>query len=206
MKDFLKSELKTLKAKTGLNQYETFSAMPDAERQITILLDSMVLACNEFPYIPDMDKCQIIQKMIVQDQDFTALNSRSVWKWLNMHKEVYWGKIKHEAEKEIEHPPLTEEEKKELAEELERRKQSALGERMKFAGLNLTMEAIKEEDALRLTGEKVPQRGVQSGMTAYTVDVKNEAGELIMTVENVLAPNEDKAIILANEYALKQLK
>ncbi len=206
MKDFLKSELKTLKAKTGLNQYETFSAMPDAENQIRILLDSMVLACNEFPYIPEFDKCQIIQKMIVQDQDFTALNSRAVWKWLNMHKDVYWGKIKHEQEKEVIHPPLTEEEKKELAEELERRKQSALGERMKFAGLNLTMEAIKEEDALRLTGEKVPQRGVQSGMTAYTVDVKNEAGELIMTVENVLAPNEDKAIILANEYALKQLK
>ncbi len=204
MKDFLKSELKTLKSKTGLNQYETFSAMPDAENQIRILLDSMVLACNEFPYIPDMDKCAIIQKMIIQDQDFTALNSRAIWKWLNLHKDIYWTKA-HGKEKDA---PIVFEPLKPETEQMIKEWQASLMEDItpKFAGLNLTMEAIKEEDALRLTGEKVPQRGVQSGMTAYTVDVKNEAGELIMTVENVLAPNEEKAIILANEYALKKIK
>lgn len=90
MRDFFKSELKTLKAKTGLNQYENLSAMPDANFQFKILLDSMESACNEFPYIPDNDKKRIIQEQIVRDQDFTGLNSRVIWKWLNAKKDHYW--------------------------------------------------------------------------------------------------------------------
>ncbi len=109
MRDFFKSELQTLKAKTGLNQYETFSNMPDAQRQITILLDSMVLACNEFPYIPDDDKKRIIQEQIVRDQDFTALNSRTIWKWLNANKDIYWAKANaKEKDEPIVFEPLSE--------------------------------------------------------------------------------------------------
>lgn len=91
MREFFKQELKTLKAKTGLNQYENIGAMPDAQFQFKILLDSMELACNEFNYIPDNDKKRIIQEQILRDQDFTGLNSRVIWKWLNMNKDHYWA-------------------------------------------------------------------------------------------------------------------
>lgn len=90
MRDFFKQELKTLKAKTGLNQYENISAMPDAQFQFKILLDSMELACNEFHYIPDNDKKRIIQEGIMRENEFTSLNSRVIWKWLNASKEHYW--------------------------------------------------------------------------------------------------------------------
>jgi len=90
MKDFFKSELRDLKAKTGLNQYQNISEMPDAQRQFSILLDSMVMVCKEFDYIPENDQKRIIQEQIVRDQDFTGLNSRVIWKWLNANKDHYW--------------------------------------------------------------------------------------------------------------------
>lgn len=206
MRDFFKQELEALKAKTGLNQYENFSAMVDSEgnsiaaKQIGILLDSMVLACNEFPYIPDMDKCTIIQKMIIQDQDFTALNSRSVWKWLNMHKDVYWGKVKHEEETPVEYPPLTEEEKAELDKELLRRKAEAMAEKTKFPGLDLTMKAIEAEDKERT--EK--KRGTPDPRPVFVVDVKDEDGNVIETVENVKASTPEKAQEIATDYVRKK--
>jgi len=91
MREFFKQELKTLKAKTGLNQYENIGAMPDAQFQFKILLDSMELACAEFSYIPDNDKQRIIREQILRDQDFTGLNSRVIWKWLNLNKDHYWA-------------------------------------------------------------------------------------------------------------------
>ena len=161
MKEFFKSELQTLKAKTGLNQYETVSNMPDAAKQIGILLDSMVLVCNEFPYIPDSDKQKIIKKMIIQDQEFTALNSRAVWKWLNMHKDAYWAK-----EQEIEHleqpaGPLSPETEKlikdfqdNLARQMEAEKRNRItsGKRLREE-----MEKITREDSERLEGKKTTE-------------------------------------------------
>lgn len=157
MKDFFKTELQTLKAKTGLNQYETFSNMPDASKQIGILLDSMVLACNEFPYIPDIDKCTIIQKMIIQDQDFTALNSRSVWKWLNMHKDIYWSKVQKPVEEVKELPPLTPETEKMIREW----QASLIGLDKPRVSFQAEMERIKKEDELRLEGLPIKSESVK---------------------------------------------
>lgn len=106
MKDFFKSELKTLKAKTGLNQLENLSAMPDAANQIKILLDSMVLVCQEFHFIPDNDKKRIIQEQIIRDPEFQGLNSRVVWRWLNAKKDQYYRELAHR-ESEAGEPPLT---------------------------------------------------------------------------------------------------
>jgi len=191
MKDFFKSELQTLKAKTGLNQYETFSNMPDASKQIGILLDSMVLACNEFPYIPDMDKCAIIQKMIIQDQDFTALNSRSVWKWLNMHKDIYWTKANGKTKDEpTVFEPLSEDTKKLIADF-----QSKLLEKdvPKFPGLDLTMDQIKYEDSLRLAGEGLKPKGIVDTRPTFIVNITNDDDEIIHTVWNVRATSQEKA-------------
>lgn len=100
MRDFFKSELETLQMKTGLKQYEHISNMPDAEKQFKILLDGMVLACNEFPYIPDPDKKRIIQEQIIRDQDYTSLNSRVIWKWLNAQKDHYWQRFEDQRQEE----------------------------------------------------------------------------------------------------------
>ena len=91
MREFFKQELKTLKAKTGLNQYENIGVLPDAAFQFKILLDSLELACEDFKYIPDADKQRIIQKGIVTAENFTGLHSRVVWSWLNANKEHYWA-------------------------------------------------------------------------------------------------------------------
>lgn len=205
MRDFFKQELETLKAKTGLNQYENFSAMVDSEgrsiaaKQIGILLDSMVLACNEFPYIPDFDKCAIIQKMIIQDQDFTALNSRSVWKWLNMHKDVYWTKAQViRAEEETNHRPLTPEELKDIAIELERRRLAAMGEKTKFPGLDLTMKAIVKEDKERTEKPK----GTTYDAPTWTVPVEDDDGKIIKEY-SIKAPTMEKAKEIL-ELSIKQ--
>lgn len=190
MKDFFKTELQTLKAKTGLNQYETFSNMPDAAKQIGILLDSMVLACNEFPYIPDFDKCAIIQKMIIQDQDFTALNSRSVWKWLNMHKDIYWTKANGKPKDE----PIVFEPLKPETEQMIREFQARLLETSTptFPGLNLTMDQIKKEDAMRLEGEEIKPRGTVDTRPVFNVDIVDDHGNTA-TIENVRATSQEKA-------------
>lgn len=97
MRDFFKSELKTLKIKTNLNQYENLSALPDAESQISLLLDSLARVCNEpdFAYIPDHHKKRIIQEQIYRDPDFTGLTPRVVWKWLNAEKGKYFKELAH---------------------------------------------------------------------------------------------------------------
>lgn len=106
MRDFLKSELKTLKAKTGLNQLENLSALPDSQNQIKILLDSIMLVFDEFHFIPDNDKKRIIQENIIRDQEFQGLNSRVVWRWLNAQKDKYYKELAHR-ESESGEPPLT---------------------------------------------------------------------------------------------------
>lgn len=106
MRAFLKSELETLKAKTGLLQYEKMSQDPDAVNQIRIMLDSIMEVFKEFHFIPDNDKKRIIQENIIRDQEFQGLNSRVVWRWLNAQKDKYYKELAHR-ESESGAPPLT---------------------------------------------------------------------------------------------------
>lgn len=95
MRDFFKSELETLYAKTQLRQYETLSAMVDAEgkpdgiRQIRVMIDSCVATCANFPEIPDTAKQSIILKAMIEDGDFKGFSAPWVWKVLNAKKDAY---------------------------------------------------------------------------------------------------------------------
>jgi len=151
----------------------------------------MVLACNEFPYIPDMDKCTIIQKMIIQDQDFTALNSRSVWKWLNMHKDIYWTKANGIKKDE----PIVFEPLKPETEQMIREFQAKLLETTSpsFPGLNYTIDQIKQEDSTRMSGEEIKPKGIVDTRPSFTVEITNDKDEVIHTIENVRATSQDKA-------------
>lgn len=119
MRDFFKSELKTLKAKTGLNQWENISAMENPEQEFKILFDSLEMVCAEFTFIPDNDKKRIVQENIIRDQEFKGLNARIVWKWLNANKDKYYKELAHQQAEQV-HPPLTGEARdKRIAEYLE---------------------------------------------------------------------------------------
>lgn len=95
MRAFFKSELETLKIKTGLNQYENISALPDAEHQFKLLFDSLEDVCAQYPYIPDNDKKRIVQEQIYRDQDFNQLTPRVLWKWLEREKTKYFREAAH---------------------------------------------------------------------------------------------------------------
>ena len=90
LREFFKEELKTLHLKTGLQQYFKLQEMENWEKQFEILLNSLELACKEFHYIPDAEKQKIIAENIIRDQNYTSLNSRVVWGWLNANKNIYW--------------------------------------------------------------------------------------------------------------------
>src|SRR5688572_29199456 len=95
MRDFLKHQLENLHLTTGLRQYFKLSdavnsdGEPDGERQLRILIDGMVAACAQFPMIPDEAKQRIIEAALIQDQEFTELSSRVVYRWLNAHKDRF---------------------------------------------------------------------------------------------------------------------
>jgi hypothetical protein len=95
MKDFFKRELETLYAKTQLRQYETLSAMPDAAKQISTMLDAMVRVCGYYPYIPDEAKKAIIQDRMLKDEDFIGFNAKIVSKWMEQAKDKYFKQDCH---------------------------------------------------------------------------------------------------------------
>lgn len=128
MRDFFKQELKTLKAKTGLNQYETFSSMPDAEVQLKALLDGMVSVCSGFNYIPDDHKKEIIKAAIITDPDFTGLYARVVFKWLQAKNNLYFKEEAHQKEKSVyDKVQLTEDQRTEVDKLLDDYKQEIIG-------------------------------------------------------------------------------
>lgn len=106
MRDFFKSELETLYAKTQLKQYENLSAMEDGKRQIGVMIDSCVLACSRFPEIPDDKKKEIILTAMEQDGDFKGFSSPWVWKVLNAKKDVFYrGQTHFQETGDTELPP-----------------------------------------------------------------------------------------------------
>lgn len=150
MREFFKQELNSLKAKTGLNQYENFSAMKDAAgnsiaaEQIKLLIDSMVTVCSTFNYIPDEHKKAIIATGIVTDPDFTGLNARIVFKWLQAKNSLYFKQEAHQKETSVyDKIQLTEDQRLEVDKLLEDYKKEIVG------GFNqvpkLTPQQIQEE-------------------------------------------------------------
>ena len=107
MKDFFLQCLQDLEAKTGIRQLYWLQQNPDADRQVNIVLDSMVIVSKEFSYIPQEDQQRIISEMMVKDQDYDGLNSRVIYKWLAQRRDHYW--MADKAAEEIPRVQLTEE-------------------------------------------------------------------------------------------------
>jgi len=95
MREFFINELRTLYSKTQLRQYETISAMPDAEFQFKALLDALERVCNAFAYIPEVAKKSIILERMLTDDDFIGFNAKIISKWFNQAKDKYFHESHH---------------------------------------------------------------------------------------------------------------
>jgi hypothetical protein len=205
MEKFLTQCLNNLESLTGIRQLYFLEQDLDGARKISVLIKGMLIVCGQFDYIPEKDQQKIVSDMMVKDQDYDAMNSRTLYKWFNLHKDFYWTKANSEQDSEIDNsklPPLSEETLKKIAEF-----QAGLLERAepKFLGLNLTMEQIRYEDSMRLEGEETKLKGTPSNMPAWVVPIEDDEGNVIKEISNVLAPTQEKAQALV-ELSIREGK
>lgn len=89
MRDYFLQLLQNLDKLTGMKQYEKLMQMSDYKKEINTLLDILCRVCEQFPFIPDEAKKQIIQDAVISDGDFIGLNAKFIAKSLNLKKEFY---------------------------------------------------------------------------------------------------------------------
>ena len=110
MKEFFLNLLSNLDKLAGLRQIEKIYAqhtdINDAKREISGLLDILVNICKQFHYIPEKEQQRIIQQAVVTDPEFTSLNARIVYKWLNTHRDKYYKEIAHVQENDPNWEPI----------------------------------------------------------------------------------------------------
>lgn len=159
MREFLKYKLENLHVLTGFRQYFKLSdavdadGNPDGERQIRVLIDGMVLACAQFPMIPDHAKERIIETSMISDQDYTELSARVVFRWLNAHRDRY-VKV-GESFDETKRIEYTEEESARIDAMITKWKMDLAGaNREIFKGIEEDMKQIQQEDKERQEGKK----------------------------------------------------
>jgi hypothetical protein len=101
MKDFFTQCMKDLYALTGIEQVRWMqNDMVSGKRDFDLCVDAMVETCKQFPYIPEVNQKEIIRKMMVSDKDYKSLNSRTIYAWLSLHKDVHYRGQTHYQEPE----------------------------------------------------------------------------------------------------------
>lgn len=159
MNEFILQCLDELEPLTGIRQLYFLQSDPEGERKIQVLIKGILMTCQQFPYIPEEAQKKIIREQMVKDQDYEALNSRTVWKWLNMNKDVWWAKEQAAEPSETPHEPMSEETKKmvdkfmaDLAAGMQDRTRPKFAERLKQE-----MEKIAQEDKERTEGNRLAE-------------------------------------------------
>lgn len=151
MNDFLIQCLEDLESLTGIRQYYFLTTDPDGGRKTTVLIRGILEVCKQFPYISEADQKKIISEQMVKDQNYDSLNSRTVWKWLNGAKDVYWAKTQEKVQevKPLEH--LSEETQKLIRDW----QASLLGLNATQGDISKEMDNIRAEDESRLQGKEI---------------------------------------------------
>lgn len=152
--EFITHSFFELEPLTGIRQLYFLSQDPEGKAKIEVLIRGILHTCDQFPYIPDEAKKKIIRDKMVEDQDFDAFNSRTVYKWLNSSKDVYWAK-KAEERTEIVYEKLSPETEEMIAKHLKALEMQLRAEkRAPITGKKLKdeMEKIKSEDEERQSG------------------------------------------------------
>lgn len=189
MNEFLRQCFRDLEAITGIRQLYYFETDQDGERKLDVCIKGILITCGQFPYIPEEAQKKIIREQMVKDQDFDALNSRTVWKWLDKAKDVWWAKSQEPVAEVKELEPLSEETQKLIREwqmEMIGSKTVTFKER-----LNQEMDKIKAEDKSRFEGKEMPKS--DRSRKAWNVALEDAAGNPLGTVENVFAETQEAA-------------
>ena len=165
MKEFIKQCMADLESLTGIRQTYYLTIDTDGERKATVLIQGILEVCKQFSYISEADQQKIIREQMVKDQNYDALNSRTVWKWFNGVKDLYWELAhKPKFENAIPLEPLTPETEKMIRDW----QASLLGlnsfhSKMdifnyKMHGFHAEMDKIQSEDEQRLAGIPVKSK------------------------------------------------
>lgn len=102
MKDFFTQCMKDLYALTGIEQVRWMqNDLVNGKRDFDICVEAMVQVCKQFPYIEEGDQMTIVKRMMVEDKNYKSLNSRTVWGWLDMHKDAHYRGQTHYQETEV---------------------------------------------------------------------------------------------------------
>lgn len=93
MREFFKQCLEELEDVSGIRQLywlrQSCETKEDFDKRKSVLIESMVLASQRFPYINQEEQKKIIRRMMIEDQQYDALNSRTIHKWLDLHKDKF---------------------------------------------------------------------------------------------------------------------
>jgi hypothetical protein len=95
MREFFKQELGYLEKKTGLRQYDRIMEKESWKEDLNDLLDILCRVCEQFSFIPDKDKQELIKQNIITDQEFTGFNAKIIYKWLSQAKHIYFKEQAH---------------------------------------------------------------------------------------------------------------
>lgn len=110
MKDFFKQCLEELEDVSGIRQLHWLRQSCEDQEQFdkrkNVLIEGMILSSQRFLYIPQEDQKKIIRKMMIEDQNYEAINSRTVHKWLDLHKNQFPFITEEEMKPQAEPAPL----------------------------------------------------------------------------------------------------
>lgn len=117
---FFYGEFESLRAKTGIRQWDQLNEQPDAAKAIHDHIDLMVQECLRPPFHvvrPDV-KQRVISRAILEDEDFIGLNAKFVRKALNAWWAINKDRVMEAINKaeEIKPVELTAEQKRKIDE------------------------------------------------------------------------------------------
>lgn len=92
MKQFFVELLKDLDKLTGIKQYDRLCQLPNFRDEINKLIEILCRVCDQYSFIPDEAKKQIISEAVIADPEFIGLNAKFIAKSLNVKREFYLGK------------------------------------------------------------------------------------------------------------------
>lgn len=151
MKEFIEQCIKDQEAINGIRQLYFLEVDPDGERKLKITIQGILRTCEQFQYIPPEAQKKIISDQMVKDQDYDALNSRTVWKWFDKAKDVYWAKAQEPVEEVKELEPLSEETQRMIRDW----QADLLGLQPVPQISSVEIDRLKDEDRARLEGKSV---------------------------------------------------
>lgn len=121
MYEFFYEEFQTLRARTGIRQWENLNELPStaAAKAIHDVIDFMCKECEKPPFdvVQMKVKQRVISRAVVEDQDFIGLNAKFVRKALNAWWLTNGDRViqaMNEASKPDEPVDLTEEQKRKI--------------------------------------------------------------------------------------------